>query len=68
MAKRPKKAWVYAPEIPSRTKVPDDLKADVKAKASELGQTVLKPRHVQPPPEQPQFNVSVHENRIRVAK
>jgi hypothetical protein len=56
MAKKPKKAWMLAPKKPSNEKVPDDLKADVEASTHELVQTVLKPRHVEPPPEEPQFN------------
>jgi len=56
MAKKPKKAWVYAPKKPPKQKVPDDLKAKVEAQASELVEKVLKPRHVQPPPKEPKFN------------
>jgi hypothetical protein len=32
------------------------LKREVEEKANELVETVLKPRYVQPPPENPQFN------------
>lgn len=56
MAKRSKKAWVYAPKKPPKSKVPDDLKAKVEAEARDLVENVLKPRHVQPPPEAPRFN------------
>ena len=56
MAKKPKKAWVYAPKKPPKQKVPDDLKSKVEAQANELVEKVLKPRHVQPPPEEPRFN------------
>jgi len=56
MAKKPKKAWVYAPKKPPKQKLPDDLKAKVEAQATELVDKVLKPRYVQPPPEEPRFN------------
>jgi hypothetical protein len=56
MAKKPKKAWVYAPKKPSKAKVPDDLKAELDAKATKLVENVLKPMHVKPPPEEAQFN------------
>ena len=59
MAKKPKKAWVYTPEKPAKQKVSGDLKSRVEAKASELVEKVLKPRHVQPTPEEPKFNYIV---------
>jgi len=59
MAKKPKKAWVYAPTRPPKEKVSDDLKAEVEAQASEFVEKVLKPRHVQPPKE-PKFNYIIN--------
>ena len=56
MAKKSTKTWVYAPKKPSKGKLPDDLKAAVEVQASELVEKVLKPRHVQPPPQEPRFN------------
>lgn len=48
--------WVYAPKKPSPPRVPESLKREVEAKANALVESVLKPKHVQPPPEDPQFN------------
>jgi hypothetical protein len=48
--------WVYAPEKPAPPKAPESLKREVETKANELVATVLKPKHVLPPPEDPQFN------------
>src|SRR5437588_4489697 len=55
MAKQQKR-WMYSPSKPTRPGVPESLKAEVTAKANELIDTVLKPTHIQPPPENPQFN------------
>lgn len=52
----PKYQWVYAPKKPTPPKVPESLKREVETKANELVETVLKPTHVLPPPEDPQFN------------
>lgn len=56
MPKQPKKTWVYSPPRPAKPTLPEALKAEVTARANELIETTLKPRHVQPPPENPQFN------------
>ena len=53
---KPKKMWVYAPKKPAPPKVPDALKREVETKANALVESVLKPLHVQPPPEDPEFN------------
>ena len=53
---QPRKQWVYAPKKPTPPKVPDALKREVETKANALVESVLKPKHVQPPPEDPQFN------------
>jgi hypothetical protein len=53
---KPKKMWVYAPQKPAPPKVPEALKREVETKANALVEAVLKPKHVQPPPEAPQFN------------
>jgi hypothetical protein len=47
--KKPQKRWVYAPGKPAPPSVPEDLKAEVKAKADDLVEAVLKPQHVKPP-------------------
>lgn len=59
MAKRQQKRWVYSPGKPRSIKVPETLRAKVTHKAQELVETVLKPRYVQPAPENPQFNYIV---------
>ena len=56
MAKKQQKMWVYNPGKPQPASVPATLKAEVECKAQELVETVLKPRYIQPPPENPQFN------------
>ena len=53
---QPRKQWVYAPKKPTPPRVPDALKREVETKANALVESVLKPKHVQPPPEDPQFN------------
>lgn len=58
MAKPPKR-WVYSPGKPTPSPVPATLKAEVTTKANELIETVLKPKYIQPPPENPQFNYIV---------
>jgi hypothetical protein len=52
----PKYQWVYSPKKPAPPKVPESLKREVETKANELVETVLKPQHVPPPPEDPQSN------------
>ena len=39
--------------------VPEMVKAEVTTQANRLIETVLKPRHIQPPPDHPQFNYIV---------
>ncbi|HLC04203.1 MAG TPA: hypothetical protein VJK02_14300 [Anaerolineales bacterium] len=58
MAKR-RKAWVYVPPKPAKPTVPAVLRAEVEAKARELVESVLKPLHVKPPPEDERFNYIV---------
>jgi hypothetical protein len=50
--------WTSGPSRskPTRGGVPEAVKAEVTTKANELIETVLKPKHIQPPPENPQFN------------
>ncbi len=59
MAKKQQKMWVYSPGKPKPAGVPETLKIEVARKAQELVETVLKPRYVQPAPEEPQFNYIV---------
>lgn len=53
---RARMTWVYTPSRDPRTKPSDALKAEVERKATALIETVLKPKHVQPPPKDPKFN------------
>ena len=50
--------WVPSTSRSKSTKagVPDAVKTEVTTKANELIETVLKPKHIQPPPDNPQFN------------
>ena len=54
MAKR--KAWMIRPRKSSQPSVPDLIKAEVEAKAANLIENVLKPKHVLPPKKDRQFN------------
>src|SRR5215203_3309696 len=56
MPKRPTRTWVYSPPKPAKPRIPEALKAEVTAWGNELVETVLKPQHLRPPPENPQFN------------
>ena len=51
--------WAMYPRKTSTSPLPDALKREVTTKANELIETVLKPRYIQPPPENPQFNYIV---------
>ena len=55
MAKQ-KKTWVYSPARDPKAAASDATRAEVERKANELIGTALTPKHVQPPPENPQFN------------
>jgi hypothetical protein len=56
MAKKQPRRWMYSPPRPAKPAVPETLKAEVEAKARELIDTVLKPRHIEPPPKDPRWN------------
>ena len=51
--------WVYSPRKPAPPKVSEALKRKVEAEANALIETVLRPLHIQSPPEDPQFNYIV---------
>ncbi len=57
--RRNKKTWVYDPPKPSAPKVSERVKIEVQTKADQLIETVLKPKHVQPPPTDNDFNYIV---------
>lgn len=55
MAKK-RKAWMISPGKSPKPSVPDSVKAELEAKANELIENVLKPKHVRPPKTGEQFN------------
>ncbi len=59
MAKRKPKRWMYSPKSLPKPKVPDAVKQEVAARCDALVESVLKPEHIKPPPENPQFNYIV---------
>ena len=52
---KPREPWNIRP-AKKRAAVTASLKAEVETKAKELIDNVLKPKHVQPPPDEAQFN------------
>ena len=54
-----RKSWVYSPPKPLKPRVPEYVKKDLQKKAEELVETVLKPQHIKPPPEDARFNYLV---------
>ena len=54
-----RKSWVYSPPKPPKPKVPESIKLELERKAQPLVEEVLKPAHVQPPPEEASFNYVV---------
>ncbi len=55
MAKQ-RKAWAFSAEKSPKASLPGTLKDEVDTKAGELIENVLKPNHIQPPPEGSQSN------------
>ena len=62
-SRRPQaRTWVYDPQRALRQShklVPPDLQQEVQCRAQDLIDSTLKPRHIQPPSQKPQFNYSV---------
>src|SRR5436305_6388449 len=54
--KKPRRTWVWAPRKPTPPTVPDDLKAEVEAKANALIRDFLEPTYIKPPPEDKRWN------------
>jgi hypothetical protein len=52
---KPRKAWIFSPGQ-SKASLPGTLKDEVDTKARELIESVLKPKHLQPPPKGSQLN------------
>ena len=51
-----RKAWMIRPVNKTTSSIPDTLKAEVEAKASDLIANVLNPKHVRPPHDDEEFN------------
>ena len=51
--------WAMYPRQTSAASLPEALKMEVSTQANELIETVLKPKYIQPPPENSQFNYIV---------
>src|SRR5258706_7496312 len=51
--------WAMYPRKTSTASLPESLNMEVTTKANQLIETVLKPKYIQPPPENPQFNYIV---------
>lgn len=51
--------WVYSPSKPAKPKVSASVKLAVAQQAQALIDTVLKPKHIQPPPPDARFNYIV---------
>lgn len=56
---RKQKRWTYSPPKPSKAKIPDAIKCTVENKATELIESILKPKHIKPHPEDNTFNYIV---------
>src|ERR1051325_4871118 len=54
-----RKAWMPSPSRKATSSLPGTVKDEVDTKARELIETVLKPKHLQPPPERSQLNCIV---------
>ena len=54
--KKPKRTWVWAPRKPTPPPVPDDLRAEVEAKANALIENFLRPTFVKRPPKDKRWN------------
>jgi hypothetical protein len=52
----PRKPSKWRPSSPQKPTIPSILKTEVTKQAQDFVDTVLKPRYVQEPPEDPQFN------------
>jgi hypothetical protein len=53
---KPRKAWMIRPGKSPKPSVPDSIKAELEAKATDLIENVLKPKYVLPPKKDEKFN------------
>ena len=53
---KPRKAWMITPAKSPKLPVPDSIKAELEAKATDLIENVLKPMHVHKPTGDERFN------------
>jgi hypothetical protein len=53
---KPRKAWLFGPDKKPKSSLPGTVKDEVNAKAKELIENVIKPKHIQPPPQGRQLN------------
>ncbi len=58
MAKK-EKCWIYNPRSAPKPKVPESIKLEVKKVCDELVESVLKPRSIDPDPQEDRFNYIV---------
>lgn len=58
MTKQPKR-WIYSPSKPPKVKAPDVVKRTVENKATELIESIFKPKHIKSPTEDNTFNYIV---------
>lgn len=54
-----KRTWVLNPQSRSNPKVPDGIKIQVQTRANHLIESELKPKHINPPPKDKEFNYIV---------
>jgi hypothetical protein len=59
MAKKAPKQWVGSAKSAPKPKVSDEVKKLVQERCDEFVATTFKPRHIQPPPDNPQFSYIV---------
>jgi hypothetical protein len=57
--KKKERQWIWAPNKKLKPKVPDDIKAELEAKAKKLIDKVLIPKYIKPPPKKPRWNYPI---------
>lgn len=59
MAKKPAKHWAYSPKSAPKPKVSDETKKHVQDRCDAFVENTLKPRYIQPPPDDARFSYIV---------